>query len=482
MKKILCIILSVALLISSLGAFALAVGEDESKPNNGLDINIADFVSDKINAEGFKKALQAYTYNNSDIPDGYKDSKGNYNIDKLLRSENCGGASVFGLSLNNMYNTNISLYWAGLPQASDPYCEHCEKNIDRNIVSGVICPICKNHLTVETIYNTMAIVSGNLNSYLKKIINRLYGGAKLYSSENATKICNFIGSLLYTNYVDKVMSFETPISENRSDDFYDAIAEQSGLKAIVESNWCNNPRLNVKPLLSALGVGLYNFTVIDKEVRDPQLVSRYLIKYIIQEILDKGPIEYALNVISTFSKSYSLTLYEPLRALFNVKVSSGIISEEDLKTVKGFVNLLFNNNNPEDSSKLQFVDLPMRRIANTEDKVELFFYFVIYLNLVGKHSTNPGVVSNLKSKFSSSAVLEDVEKERLLKIVDGLFCGQLDEMGSALAIVSSENISDVKTNFWNSLINMAKNFINKIVSFFDSIYQNLKNIGNLGKK
>ena len=318
MKKILCIILSVTLLISSLGAFALAAGEEETT-KNGLDVNIEKFVSDKINAEGFKKALQAYTYNDSDVPDGFKDSTGNFDMEKLIQSDKCGSANVFGLSLNTMYNTSTDLLWAGLPLAEDPYCEKCQKNVDRNSVKGIICPTCGNRMTVKTIYNTMAIVSGNLNSYLKKILNRLYSGEKLYTSENATKICNFIGHLLYVNYVDTTISFEKPVVENNSDDFYNTIAEQSGLREIVEKNWCNNPGMDIKSLLSAIGVSIYNFTVIDKEIRDPQLVSRYLIKYIIQEILDKGPVEYILNVVSTFSKTYSVTLYEPLRAIFNVK-------------------------------------------------------------------------------------------------------------------------------------------------------------------
>ena len=480
MKKLLCIILSITLLLSSLGAFAIAA-EDETTTKAPLDINIADFVSDKINAEGFKKALLYYNFDAGKLPAEYKDEAGNYDMEALIKSENCGGADIFGLSLNKMYNTTSDLLWAGLPLADDPYCEHCQKSIDRAGVRGVICPNCGNRLTVKTIYNTMAIVSGNLNSYLKKILTRLYGGEKLYTDENATKICNFIGHLLYTSYTDKTIHFETPVVENNSDDFYNRIAEESGLRTIVETNWCNNARINIKSLLSALGVGLYNFTVIDTEIRDSKIVSRYLIKYIIQEILDKGPVEYILNVASTFSKTYALTLYEPLRAIFNVKVSSGIIGESELKTIKGFLNLVFNNNNPNDSSKLQFFTPPVKRIAVTEDKVELFFYLVIYMNLVGNHGTNPGFVSNIKNKISASTVLDETEKERLLKITDGIFCGSLDEMGSALAIVSSESITDTKNGIWEKFVNMIKGLINRIVSFFDSIYQNFKNIGNWGK-
>lgn len=477
MKKILCVILSMVLLLSSVSVLSFAA-EEETTTKKSLSDSISGFVSDKINAEQFRKALQAYTFNDSDIPSGYK-TDGKFDMEKLINSSDSDAknTTVYGLSVDFLYHRDEKLYWGSLPCASEPYCSTCKKYFKADELSENYCPECGATLTVETIYNTIAIVCGNLNSFLKKTLVKLYGGQNLYTSENATRICNYIGKLLYPNYSDRVIVFPNPIVESKSNDFYDTIAKESGMLELVEKNWCNNYDLNVKPLLSAFGVSMNNFPVIDRDTHNAVLVSRCLIKAIVENTLEKGPVEYFLGVLSTFVQTYTVSLYAPIRALFNLKVANGTIDEYELKTFKGFLNLVFNDNNPNDESKFWFITPPMRKFNTAENKVELFLYVAAYLALVGKHGSNPSVAANLKADIVANTVLDETEKERCLMIVDGLFGGQLREMGASLAIVTVEDISTIKDNIWQRFTKMIKGMIQRFIDFFDKIYQNFKNFG-----
>ena len=174
-------------------------------------------------------------------------------------------------------------------------------------------------------------------------------------------------------------------------------------------------------------------------------------------------------------------MYEPLKALFNIKIASGRITEEELSTLKGLFNLVANNNDPTNTSKLQFVTPPVYRFANSKDTVELFLYLMIYLNLVGKHASNPTAVSGIKNGINASAVLEQKEKDRLVKVIDGMFCGNLNDLVPELVNYMIENISEAKTTIWETFVKFLKNFINGFVKIIDRIYKNFKDIGNWGK-
>ena len=477
MKKILCLILSLTLLVSSLsiGAFA---DDDSDKMNFNFDLS--ELVTDTINETDFKKALENYNFN-GDIPDDCKTPEGQYDIEKLVTSGTASNVYMFGLSIDFLYNSDEKLLWTKLPASGDPYCTNCKKAFKADAVSNKICPDCGKTLKIDTIYNDMALACGNLNFCLKKIFNKYCEGNKLYTEENATKICNIIGHLLFTNYTDQNIGFDIPLVEDNEENvnlFYDTIAEKSGLKELIQKNWCNSPRLNYKPLLYTLGVNFEDFPVPDRDIYDAKYVSRILLSSIISSVMKYGPVNYLLDVIWAFSRTYAIFLYEPIKALFNVKISSGLIQEDELKTFKGLLNLIFTNNNPADTSKLQFVTPPSRRFANSVDTTELFLYVIIYLNLVGKNGNNPAVVGNIKANINSNSMLDNEDKHYLVSIVDGLFCGSLNELVPMLANYFVENISDLKDSMWQKFVKMIKNLIKNFVGVFDKIYKNFKNIGN----
>lgn len=477
MKKILCLILSLTLLVSSL---SIGVFADGGNDKMNFNFDLSKLVTDKINEIDFKKALENFNFN-GDIPDDCKTPEGQYDIEKLVTSGTASNVYMFGLSIDFLYNSEETLLWTKLPASGDPYCTNCKKAFKADAVPNKTCPDCGKTLKIDTIYNDMALACGNLNFCLKKIFNKYYEGNKLYTAANATKICNIIGHLLFTNYTDQNIGFDIPLVEDNEENvnlFYDTIAEKSGLKELIQKNWCNSPRLNYKPLLYTLGVNFEDFPAPERDIYDAKYVSRILLSSIISSVMSFGPVNYLLDVIWAFSRTYAIFLYEPIKALFSVKISSGLIQEDELKTFKGLLNLIFNNNNSADTSKLQFITPPSRRFATSVDTTELFLYVIIYLNLVGKNGNNPAVIENIKSNINSNSMFDDNDKQYLVSIVDGLFCGNLNELVPMLANYFFENISDIKDTLWQKFVKMIKNFIKNFVGVFDKIYKNFKNIGN----
>lgn len=480
MKKILCVVLSLILVVSSLGTVAFAAG-DSGNGTGDFGFDLSELVTEKINEVDFQKALENYNFDGSALPEDYYGEDGQYDIEALIQSGTAQDVYMFGLSLDFLYNSTDSLLWATLPSSANPKCTDCKKDYPRESVPDNKCPNCGKTLKTENIRNDIALAKGNLNMMLLNIIRNHISGNKLYSDTNATRICNFIGHLFFENYVDQTITFEVPVVEDNEDDFYDTIGERSGLVSLIQNNWCNNRALNYKPLLYTFGVSFSQFPVPEKDIYNAKIVTRFLLKAIVTSVLDRGPVNYLLDLIWAFSRTYTMFFYEPIKALFNVKIANGVITEEELSTLKGLLNLISNNNNPNDTTKLQFVTPPVYRFANSKDTTELFLYLMIYLNLVGKHSTNPTAVEGIKNNINASAELSAKEKERLLKVTDGMFCGNLKDLVPELVNYMIENLSEAKDTIWQTFVKFIKNFINGFVKIFDRIYQNFQNLGDWGK-
>ena len=168
MKKILCLILSLTLLVSSLSIAAFA---DNSTENTNFGFDLSELVSGALNEADFKKALENYNFN-GDIPDDCKTEEGQYDIEKLVTSGTASNVYMFGLTIDFLYNSEEKLLWSRLPSAEDPYCTNCKKSFKADTVPSKVCPDCGKALRVETIYNDMALACGNLNFCLKNIFNK----------------------------------------------------------------------------------------------------------------------------------------------------------------------------------------------------------------------------------------------------------------------------------------------------------------------
>lgn len=478
MKKLLCVVLSLILAVSSFGTVALAA-DGSGVGDFGFDLS--ELVTDKINEIDFQKALEDYNFDDSVLPEDYYGEDGQYDIEALIQSGTAQNVYMFGLSLDFLYNSTDDLFWATLPSSANPKCTNCKKEFPKESVPDNKCPDCGKTLKTENIRNDMALAKGNLNLMLLKIIKNHAEGNKLYSDKNATRICNFIGHLFYENYTDQTITFDVPVVEDNEDTFYDTICERSGLVDLIQKNWCSNGSLNYKPLLYTFGVRFSELPAPERDIRNAKIVSRFLLKAIITSVLERGPVNYLLDVVWAFARTYTLFFYEPVKALFSIKIASGVITEEELLTFKGLLNLIANNNDKSNTSKLQFVTPPVYRFANSRDTVELFLYLMIYLNLVGKHSTNPSAVDGIKGKITSNSELDSKEKDRLIKVTDGMFCGNLKDLVPELSNYMIENISEANETIWDNFVKFLKNFISGFVKIIDRIYKNFKDIGNWGK-
>ena len=424
MKKFLALLLSLVMVLSSFGVLASAEGT-----------SIGDLVGD-VN---FEEALNNFNADGMVLPEDYLDENYQYDMEALLQSGALNNLNLFGLTVDFLYNSTDELAW---------YTLAVEKS-------------------------DFALAKANLNMCLLYILKNHFSGDKLYTAANAEAITNFIGHLINEDFTDvKVIYNREPVSEAT---FYKTIADFSGLDVVIQHNWCDQPRINFKPLIYALGVNFND--LLERDFSDGQALAEALVKAVITRNLQNGPINYILDLATSLSRTYSLCMVEPIKALFKSKIARGVINEYELEDLRGLLNLVFNNNNPDDTSKLQFITPPGYRFASAKDSTEVFLYMLIYLNLVGKYKSNPDVIKNYQSEINANTFLTATEKERINSIIGGVFLGDLPAIVAILDDLVVDNIEEGKNDLWRNFVNFLTNMIKNFIGMFDKIYQSLINIG-----
>lgn len=424
MKKFLALLLSLIMIVSSLGIAASA----ESA-------SIADMVGDL----DFAEALENFNADGMQLPEEYLDEDFQYDMEELLQSGALNNLNLFGLTVDFLYHSSEDLFWTTLT-------------------------IQKSDLT---------LAKGNLNMYLLRVLRNHFGDEKLYTAKNAEAIANFIGHQINEDFTDVTVVYNSePVSEAV---FYKTVADFSGLDQVIQHNWCDQPTVNFKPFLYALGVSLGN--LLERDFSDGQFLAETLIKSVITKIFKDGPINYLLDVLATFSKTYGISMVEPIKALYKSKLVRGVIYDYELETFRGFLNLIFNNNNPNDTTKLQFMTPPTYRFAIAKDSTEVFLYLLAYLNLDGKYKSNTDVIRNYQAEISANDFLNNTEKERINAVLDGVFLGDLSGIVAIMNDLAVENLEEGKTDIKNNFIKFIVDFIKKFLGMFDKIYQSLINFG-----
>lgn len=413
MKKTLSTLLALIMIFSCF--FCVPVSAAEAAEDDSSMIE--DIFNNASNMEGFKESLNNAT-SGFDIKEGS-------DINKMLADGEISG-EMLGISVDFLYNSNDPLFW--------------------DIVS-----VSKGDI---------ALANANLNMYLRRLLNDKYGGFNLYlmkddaASRYATSIANFLGNMFIPDFEEVTIKFNgtETISE---DEFYGAIVEASRFDDVLQYAWCNRG-FDFRPVLETFGLSSEN--VLTSEYRDGFRLGKKLVKATISKFLSEGPVNAFLNILRVFSRSYVLYLYEPIRNLFNQKLAAGIITEEELRTLEGLLNLIFNNNNPEDTTKLQFATAPTRRFKIANDNTELFLYFIIYSNINSKHKNNSAVIESYKSSISD---------ERVKTIIDVLLRGDLTEFVLDLSSLVQENINAAPNDILGSIKQFFAQMFKKIIDFFD---------------
>ncbi len=424
MKKFIALLLSLVMILSS---FAVSASAETG--------SIGDLVDD-IN---FEEALKDFNADGMELPEDYLDENYQYDMEALLQSGALNTLNLFGLTVDFIYNSSEDLFWS----------------------------------TLSIKKNDLAIARGNLNMYLMRVLKNHFGGEKLYTAKNAEAIINFIGHLINEDFTDTYVIFNSePVSEAV---FYKTVVDYSGLDVVIQHNWCDNLRLNFKPLMYALGVSFGN--LLERDFKDGQILAETILKAVITQTLEVGPVNYFLDVLSAMSRTYGISLVEPIKALLQSKITRGVITEEELSTMRGLLNLLFNNNNPDDTSRLQLITPPTYRFASAKDSTEVFLYLLVYLNLVGRYKSNPQVVSGYKTDISESTILTDTEKDRVSAVIDGVFLGDLSGIVAMMSDLTVENLEEGKNDLWTKFVTFLSDMIKKFIGLIDKMYQSLINFG-----
>ncbi len=432
MKKIISLILAVVMTFTCFTGI-IASAEDtaaEGETSSKLD----EIINDTANMEDFEAAVLE-SLSGFIIPEDAAEE-----VSQMIKDGTIEG-QMLGLTVDYLYTNSTQLFW--------------------------------EQVTVEK--SDIALASANLNSYLKRILTNLYGGFKLYTSENATAIANFLGNLFYPNFTEVKINF-TGTEQVDEEDFYEAIVLYSGFGELLQRNWCDQGLIDFRPVLTTFGLPLDS--ILNSEYKDGQRLGAKLLSAFVTRVLGEGPINVLIDLIQVFSKTYMVFLYEPVEALFRMKINSGIITENELKTMDGLVNLIANNNHydasePVEDQNLQFVDWPVMRFKNSRDTTETFLYFLMYANINSQYRRNAEVIEGYKETINSMASTDitDEEKARICSILDVLLKGDLTAVVSDLSNLFKENLDAIPSDIFTSFANTISRFLKKIADYFDYLYK-----------
>lgn len=452
MKKFLSVLLSITLMISSLSVAAFAADGEEGGSST---------IDKIVGSIGFEDSLKDFNF--SGLPEDFAD--GDADIEELIQSGALDNVSMLGLTVEYLYSSNERLLWR-------------EVSVDKNDI---------------------ALAEGNLNMYLLYMLKEMYGSntsPKLYNRENAQTFINILGKILNPYFKEVTLAAEGRYSVcDTEEGFYKTVANESGLTDIIQKNWCDQydkPNgVNFLPLLYCLGFEFNDDLMLGKDkIYKGENIARTLLKYIVFNVLENGPIKYILTVISNYAKTYNLFLKDAVEALFQLQINAGRITPEELGTLKGLFNLLFNGNDPADTEHLQFICAPTYRFAmatsmkdsaskSTTDTTEMFLYMILYLNLCGKYKSNAQVVEKIKNSIDESANIPQSRKETLNNVLSAFFLGDAQGLISELDSIVLGNLDDFKTDTKRTFIEMIASFFQNIANIIKKMIDSIKNFGKI---
>ena len=462
MKKLLCIILSL-LMVLSVSTIAFAADDEEEEKD------LAQTLSEKIVSDSFINAFNGKTL---DIPDSLKESNGKFDIDKLLRNHSLDNVKFLGMELSYLYSRyEYALDWG--------------------------------HMDVSK--SDMANLWGEMNTYIVSYLKPAYTNVdRLCTASHATGICNFIGHLLNPNFQNKTITFSTSFVNKK--DFYTTISNQSGLTDAIINGWLTTkdvggktvyePKqgLNYHPfLISLLNVPIYNvdgtggttelyeyFTVPAKEYMVPAELGAFMIKSVVENGINDGPIQYLMNILKRFVSGYTFDLFDAVAGLLTAKINAGCVTKEQLKDFDVLFNTLANDNNPSKTDRLQFVLFPAYQISRAKDNTEIFLFLMTYTNLLGKHQNNGARVSAWKTALrNSSEFKHQAQKDNTIYMIDAMFLGDLTQLAKQMRSMAEENINHIPSNWGWNIGDFFARLYRSIAMFFDGIFRTLKNGINL---
>lgn len=431
MKKAISMILALTIAVSSF--FCVNVFAADGEGGSALE----DIFNDMTNMDNFENSVitgsSGFIY-----PDG-----ADYDVDQMISNGEIEG-EMLGITVDFLYSESGSLLWGQLDVSKDD----------------------------------ISLAKANVNTYLQRLIKERYAGFNLFSmaanekgipsaSYNATVITNFLGNLFYPNYVNKTISFNGTETVS-SDEFYGTIVRESGFGDLLQYNWCNQNKIDFRPLVETLGLDCDS--VLKSEFRDGFRLGKKLVAAVINKFINDGPINAALDILHIFSRTYDAYLYAAINALFSLKISAGQVTPSELRNLHELFNIIFNGNVDSDVSKLQFVQMPTSRFRKALDKTELFLYLIVYFNINAKFKNNEIVIEGYKADVDSMP-LKDKDKTVIKSVIDGILRGDMKDLVTHLSSLFSQNVTETPNDMLSSIKQAIAAFFKRIVDYFDNLFK-----------
>lgn len=421
-KKLLCVLLCTLMVTTS--CFMLASGEDGSDKEFDFEQEALDTL------DAF---LGGYSLDSYDIP-----NFADINFDELIASGALNEVNLGGMTLDELYNSTDPIKWENM-------------SIDSSIIY---------------------LAMGNLNLYLKNLMNKYYTNEVMYSSRNASLLANKLCDVFFgPNHQEIIVTLDSE-EKGQQLPFIRAVLRgaKSGITSVVQliqANWIDRG-INYLPMVYALGVDLDDIW----NKNSAQEVVEESLMALINNFID-NPLYTVMDIIWAVCRAYNSYMNVPIRASFETRINAGEITEDEIGQPHNVLNLLFNGNNKTHNGvQLQFLTAPYIRMGRAADRVELFYYLMVYAMLIGNYGRNDEVIDIYEQKVQAYnyVPLPQKDKDYICDLLDGFTSGNLNGVITFTTSTAVDNVKDNVNSFFQKIVKRIQEILEELIAFFDNIF------------
>lgn len=343
-----------------------------------------------------------------------------------------------------------------------------------------------NGLPAQSTDGSFTLAFGNMNAYLKRVMNRFFIGQKLYTEEYGVDLINFFGKLIDPNFEPVTVAFDGTLNPNEYD-FFETIAVKSGLADTIQNNWCNQG-IDYRAFFSVFGANVSD--IVSSKLNDGKHVAKALVQGAVNSLIAVGPLEYAFGVLEDLSGSYSSVVFDAATALFSRKIAAGKPDRQangeikrvdytvaELNSVQGFLTYALDG-----VLNYDFFTFPDGRISSAADRTEKQLFMYMYFAINYKYKYNDKAVESFKQKINSFLLegdryhregdydYEEITEvmQRISTIIDVVFKGDIsDEAVTFVQSLTAENLEETPDDILSQLESWFAKLIRTIVDYFD---------------